>query len=120
MEWIIAYFALGLIICVWTYRVAKKNKVEGPSGPPVSFPADLEGSIFLAVAMLALWPILLPLWVWLEVGAKRIREKEKERKREEEEMKEKNPHYGLSMDEQIEKLRKIHNQLETTGENQSR
>ncbi|MEM0966493.1 MAG: hypothetical protein AAGJ81_10125 [Verrucomicrobiota bacterium] len=112
MEWLIAYFALGLLVCVWSYRVAKKNGVKGPGGPSVNVPADPEGIVFLAIAMVAIWPILLPLWVWLEIGAKRVREKEKERRLQEEEMKQKNPYHGLSMDEQIDRLRDIHSQLE--------
>jgi len=103
MEWLIAtYVITGIIVCVVTFRMLRKHEVDIP----------------IDIPFFIIWPII-PVLAWLEIGAKRMREEEKERKLQEEEMKRTNPNYGLSTDEQIEKLRDIHNQLNKTGENQS-
>lgn len=64
--------------------------------------------------LFAFWPVIVPFWVWTEISAKKLREQDKERKRIDAEQKLTNPNYGLSMDEQIDKLRSIHNELNKT------
>ena len=120
MTWLIAYAIIGFLVCVFSYRVAKRNKVDTPSGPPIEVPLDPGGLVFMALVFFAFWPVVLPLWVWGEIGAKKLREKEEKRKLLESIKKAKNPNYGLSMDQQIDKLRTLHDELIQKSEIKSR
>lgn len=105
MIWLIAYIVVGILICIIAQRIAKRHEVSIPepdifafSGPP-------------GAVILFFWPILVPLIVWSEISAKRFKEKmdriEAEKRR--------NPYANLSLDEMLERLRKLYDERNDKG-----
>ncbi len=71
------------------------------------FYAFLIYFLLLVAAISVTWPIAVPIWIWSESSAKNENAKAKRRSEEEEEKKQTDPHYGLTLDQKIEKLRDI-------------
>ncbi|ADE55920.1 hypothetical protein [Coraliomargarita akajimensis] len=107
--WIYPYLIFG-VIAVFGY--SKRSYILNKPGPETVDYGALDifkGSILLAV--IATWPVSLPIWIWADCSSKK-EEQDFQKKEEAEAQKRKlNPHYDLSTEDQIEKLREIHDQI---------
>jgi hypothetical protein len=105
MIWAITYFVIGIPICLFTLRVARKKGIRGPGERFL----NNQWSLDFVLLGLVLWPVV-PLWVLSEISAKKFRNQNiVEKLRREDEIR-KNPYLGLTEEEKLMKVHGIKNQ----------
>jgi hypothetical protein len=70
-------------------------------------PESLGASICFAAIVSFLWPLAVPIWLWSEVSSKKEKEVYLEQRKFEEEKKKNDPYCGLTIEQKIEKLKKL-------------
>lgn len=104
---ILAYGAMGLVAYLWyapRYLRQRNIKRAEIGGAAVGI---LIGDIFgilILLAALAIWPIAVPLWIWMEIDQQKHKQQQAELCAREREAKAHDRYYGLSLDQKLEIL----------------
>jgi len=104
---IIAYLICAVLACWFADRAARKHRIKLPN-----ILWTCVGVTFWGMAvLLVFWPFIMALITWSEISSRQARaefQRELEREREE---RERNPYFGLPMEEQIDRLGELHQKL---------
>lgn len=100
----LAYGAIGLIAYLWyAPRYLRKRNIKraeiGEAAVGVLF-ADILGLL----AALAIWPIAVPLWIWMEIDRQKHKQQYAELCAGEREAKAHDKYYGLSLEDKLKVL----------------
>lgn len=102
-----AYGAIGIFAYVWyapRYLRRRNLKPRNVGWIVIDLlSSDLLGVLILLVA-LAVWPLAVPLWIWNELRAKKLKEEDLAFRRREREGRERDSYYERSLDEKLEIL----------------
>ena len=117
---ILVYGVIGFFAYLWyAPRVLRRRGIK--SGDPGSaalwlLVAEAPGVLVVLLA-LAAWPIVVPIWIWSEIDAKKKEREYAEMRAREREARANDKYYGMTFDQKLEVLARLAESSENKGSN---
>ncbi|WP_324725957.1 hypothetical protein [Actomonas aquatica] len=118
---ILAYGVIGFFAYLWyAPRALKRRGIK--SGDPGSAALWLLGTeapgLLVVLLALAAWPVVVPLWIWSEIDAKKKEKEYAEMQAREREARANDKYYGMTFDQKLEVLARLAESTESKESNQ--